>query len=293
MKEKRERLRSAHLAPDYIPLSTASVLDARPDGGDAGAAPADADSDEDAEAEERVRMAFLGKAPATGTGGGGGGGSGGGGGGRGRGSVLAGVADDEQVWQKCAERVSQAPGAACRAGRPASCVLGPGRSRQLRAPAAVWCRAASLAHGLHVSGCGGCGVQAAEGEDDADDTWVREQLRKGAGRSAAGPAGAAAAAAAAPRRSTAAGVGFGGRGAAPAAAAAAAAADVVKALRNGVERLQVREGWRGLVGLCRVWCTSGASRCLDVRTTGPAEGKGCWQPQWWLGCVQGQQSATL
>lgn len=47
-KEKRERLRSAHLAPDYIPLATASVLEA-PEAG--GAAPARDDSDEDAEAE--------------------------------------------------------------------------------------------------------------------------------------------------------------------------------------------------------------------------------------------------
>ena len=81
-------------------------------------------------------------------------------------------------------------------------------------------------------------AQVAEGEEDADDTWVREQLRKGAGRGAAGPPSASAA----PRRSTAAGVGFGGRGAAPAAAAAAAGAEVVKALRLGVERLQVSLG---------------------------------------------------
>ncbi|KAK9839474.1 hypothetical protein WJX81_004262 [Elliptochloris bilobata] len=160
-KEKRERLRSAHLAPDYIPLATASVLEA-PEA--TGAAAARDDSDEDAEAEERVRMAFLGKAP----------GDGGGKGARG-GGVLAGIAEDVQA--------------------------------------------------------------EAEGEEDADDTWVREQLRKGAGRGAAGPAGPSAA----PRRSTAAGVGFGGRGAAPAAAAAAAADEVVKALRRGVERLQATQ----------------------------------------------------
>lgn len=72
---------------------------------------------------------------------------------------------------------------------------------------------------------------------------MREQLRKGAGRGAAGPAGP-------PRapRTTAAGVGFGGRGAAPAAAAAAAAEEVVKALRRGVERLQVRPAPRNLSG---------------------------------------------
>lgn len=63
---------------------------------------------------------------------------------------------------------------------------------------------------------------------------MREQLRKGAGRGAAGPAGPSRA-----PRTSAAGVGFGGRGTAPAAAAAAAAEEVVKALRRGVERLQV------------------------------------------------------
>ena len=68
-KEKRERLRSAHLAPDYIPLGGAAGLTAasnaeaaarlRTDRGDGGGA-GDAHSDEDAEAEDALRMQFMG-----------------------------------------------------------------------------------------------------------------------------------------------------------------------------------------------------------------------------------------
>lgn len=67
------------MAADYIPLATASVLEA-PESTGAAAAPGDADSDEEAEAEERMRMAFGAKAP-----------------GGGRGGVLAGVAEEIEV----------------------------------------------------------------------------------------------------------------------------------------------------------------------------------------------------
>ena len=70
-KQKRERLRSAHLAPDYIPLGGAAGLTAssnaeaaarlRGDGAGGGDAGGDAHSDdEDPEAEDALRMQFLG-----------------------------------------------------------------------------------------------------------------------------------------------------------------------------------------------------------------------------------------
>lgn len=70
-KEKREQLRSAHLAPDYIPLGGAAALtsnqgaaarlreDKGADGG--GASPAGgADSDNEREADADMRMQFVG-----------------------------------------------------------------------------------------------------------------------------------------------------------------------------------------------------------------------------------------
>ncbi len=73
-KQKRERLRSAHLAPDYIPLGGAAGLTASSNaeaaarlrgdgggGGDAAGAGGDAHSDdEDPEAEDALRMQFMG-----------------------------------------------------------------------------------------------------------------------------------------------------------------------------------------------------------------------------------------
>jgi hypothetical protein len=66
-KEKRERLRSAHLAPDYIPLGGAAALSNKEaaeklrsrerSGGSGG-------SDSDREAEDEMRIQFLGPAKA-------------------------------------------------------------------------------------------------------------------------------------------------------------------------------------------------------------------------------------
>lgn len=68
-KEKRERLRSAHLAPDYVPLGGAAGLTSnqnaaarlRGDKTDAAVLATGGDSDEERDAEADMRMQFIGR----------------------------------------------------------------------------------------------------------------------------------------------------------------------------------------------------------------------------------------
>ena len=72
-KEKRERLRSAHLAPDYIPLGGAAALTSNkgaaarlrddPAAGSPGVTGRDSDSEGEAEPGDEMRMKFVGGQP--------------------------------------------------------------------------------------------------------------------------------------------------------------------------------------------------------------------------------------
>ncbi|CAL8463414.1 g2948 [Coccomyxa elongata] len=160
-KEKRERLRSAHLAPDYLPLGGASALMSKGGQEKDSAAAAVAESDSEEEAEEQMRISFLGDVKK---------------GGKASNGVLAGVADD----------------------------------------------------------------QVHQGDEEDEDDWAREQLRKGVGL----PADQM------PSTSGRGGAAGNGRVPGPASAltarpqteaVAAAGEEVLKALRQGLARLQASQ----------------------------------------------------
>ena len=293
-KQKRERLRSAHLAPDYIPLGGAAGLTASSNaeaaarlrgdsggGGDAAGAGGDAHSDdEEPEAEDALRMQFMGadrpdKARA-----------------RARAGMQARPAPSHDIGWGGKQRLQLT----VQSGSIPSAVMPlefPHRGLEaVRAVGSnppvirhVVCMSSSVdinaililtlnTYSNHGSVCARQ-ERGQQGEED-DDAWVRQQIRAGAGRglsaaqapaaaTASAPAGGRSAAdvftAAPPQRSAA------GTAAATPEHVAAAAAAVMTSLQTSMRQLQASVPLGHNVSCLTVPCgeSMAASRTLGLR----------------------------